>query len=159
MTPSWSFILQEFMILYFRTLQTLPNIPNRYVPYGPMQDEFYASELSTHTVRCMHIHKGVQPKSKLQHYRDWLAEALQPHRLRYRPSVLFAILVLLRFHSPNKKMWCACKNVILTSLNIACSCVTSNCANRGVFVNSLFNTLNHAMFIKRKMYSILRSNG
>jgi hypothetical protein len=47
-------------------------------------------------------------------------------------------------------MWRVCKNVILTPLNIACSCVTSNCASRGVFVNRIFATLNHKMFIKRK---------
>jgi len=43
---------EEFMSLFFCTLQTPPDIRNRYVPDDPTQDEFYASELSAHTVRC-----------------------------------------------------------------------------------------------------------
>ena len=148
---------EEFMNLFFHTLQTIPDICNSYVPDGLMQNEIYASDVSTHTVRCTYIHKGVQPKSKPQHYRDRLAEALQPHRLCYRPSVLFCHPCLIAFSFPQQqKMWRACKNVILTSSNIACSCVTSNCAIRGMFVNSFFNALNHAMFIKGKCGELLR---
>ena len=93
---------EEFMSLFFRTLQTLPDIRNSYVPDGPMQDEFYASELSTHKFRRMYTREFSRNPNSSTIETDW-SKYYNPTACVIAHQYYFPILVFSRFHSRQKK--------------------------------------------------------